>query len=66
MRIQIELKGGDIMEGTVVLKDESFIMIKKGKNRIQVIHWECIKDVKRIFKGEKQSINIGIFKRIRE
>jgi len=66
MRVLVEGKNGDKIEGTIALKDESFVMLKIRGNMIRVFHWEHINDVKRVFKGEKQSINLDVFRKTRE
>jgi hypothetical protein len=66
MRIVIECKDNSTIEGVLALKDESFVMIKMKRNTVGVYHWNHIKDVKRVFKGERQPINLEIFKKIRE
>lgn len=66
MRAFIVTKSGDSVEGTILLKDESFIMVKVKKNKVRVFHWEHILDVKRVVKGEYQSVNLDFFKKIRE
>jgi hypothetical protein len=66
MRVLIEAKSGEKNEGTIALKDESFVMIKVRKNMIRVFHWDHIKDVKRVSRGEYQPVNIEVFRKTRE
>lgn len=64
MRLQVETKEGDKIEGVLELKDESFIMLKISKNIVRVFPWNTINTVKR--RGENNNINLESFRKARE
>lgn len=66
MRVQVEGKNGDKIEGVIALKDESFVMLRIRGNMVRIFHWEHINDVKRVSKGDRQSINLDVFRKTRE
>lgn len=66
MRVTITGRDGLRTEGTVALKDESFVMVKVRNGVVRVFHWDNIKDLKKVVRGVGRSINIEVFRKIRE
>jgi hypothetical protein len=65
MRVQIETNNNEKLEGVVALKDESFLMVKL-KQKVRILHWDHILNVKRVTKNDKQPINLDVFRKSRE
>lgn len=64
--MEATLIDGSKLTGTLMHKDESFVMLKIREQVVRILHWETICDIFRVEKRGLVKVNLAIFKKSRE